>query len=66
MPWSSGIHRAEGVIQGAFHSPLNSGIFFYKVKWNEPFQFGWFDWNVYLEYLHWSGHFGRLDMSLSI
>ena len=49
---------------GCFPFTLKFWNFFYKVKWNEPFQFGWFDWNVHLEYFHWSGHFGGLDQNV--
>lgn len=59
MPWSSGGGDP-------FPFTLKFWNFLLLSQMNEPFQFGWFDWIVYLEYLHWSGHFGRLDMSLSI
>ena len=64
MPWSSGIHRAEGVIQGAFHSPLNSGIFFIKSNGMNRFSLVGLTGMFTLEYFHWSGHFGRLDQNV--
>ena len=57
MPWSSGIHRAEGVIQG---------IPFSLKFWNGMNRFSVVDLTgmFTLEYFHWSGHFSRLDQNV--
>lgn len=57
MPWISGIHRVEGVKQGAFHSPLNSGIFFIKSNGMNRFSLvgltGVFTWNTCTDLAFW-------------